>query len=79
MPQLLGANFIRTLKNPPKVIFTRKGRVNLTVGANNVFDVYPDRLKSYENTLQGSWIYSPEASPFGFNGGYYFVAMSFNF
>jgi DNA-binding LytR/AlgR family response regulator len=22
MPQLLGTNFIRTLKNPPKVIFT---------------------------------------------------------
>ena len=53
--------------------------IMITIGANNVFDVYPDRLARYENTMQGSWIYSPEASPFGFNGGYYYVAMSFNF
>ncbi len=59
--------------------YSPKGWVTLTAGANNVFDVYPDRLKSYENTQQGSWIYSPEASPFGFNGGYYFAGMSFNF
>ena len=59
--------------------YSPKDWVTLTVGANNVFNVYPDRLKSYENTTQGSWIYSPEASPFGFNGGYYFVSMNFCF
>jgi iron complex outermembrane receptor protein len=53
--------------------------VTLTLGADNVFNVYPDRLRNYENTVQGSWIYSAEASPFGFNGGYFFVNMLFNF
>jgi len=53
--------------------------VKVTAGANNIFDVYPDLLKNYDNTNEGRWIYSPEASPFGFNGGYYFVSMSFNF
>ena len=53
--------------------------LTLTIGANNVFNVYPDRIKNVENTLQGSYIYSPKASPFGFNGGYYFLNMSFNF
>jgi iron complex outermembrane receptor protein len=52
--------------------------IALTLGANNVFNVYPDRLKK-DNTSQGMWIYSPDASPFGFNGGYYYVAMSFDF
>ena len=51
----------------------------ITGGANNIANIYPDRLKHYQNTAQGSWIYSPEASPFGFNGGYYYVGMSFNF
>ena len=59
--------------------YSPKSWVTLTVGANNIFDVYPDPLKYYENTAQGTWIYSPEASPFAFNGGYYFVNMSFNF
>ncbi len=52
--------------------------VTITLGANNIFNVYPDRLKYYENTVQGSRIYSAEASPFGFNGGYYYVGMAFN-
>ncbi len=51
----------------------------ITIGANNIANVYPDRLKHHENTAQGGWIYSPEASPFGFNGGYYYMSMSFNF
>ncbi len=51
----------------------------ITAGANNIFDVYPDRLKNYLNTTEGILIYSNEAMPFGYNGGYYFLNMSFNF
>ena len=47
----------------------------ITAGVNNVFDVYPDRLKDYRNTIEGLFIYGQEASPFGFNGGYYFISM----
>ena len=61
------------------LIYSLKTWVTTTVGANNVLNVYSDRLKYYENTVQGGRIYSPEASPFGFNGGYYFINMSFNF
>jgi iron complex outermembrane receptor protein len=59
--------------------YTPKTWLTTTLGANNVFNVYPDRLKDYANTNQGLFIYSPDASPFGFNGGYYFVSMSFSF
>jgi iron complex outermembrane receptor protein len=59
--------------------YTLKSWLSITIGANNVFDVYPDRLKNSLNSNEGILIYSNEASPFGFNGGYYYVNMSFNF
>lgn len=72
-------------KFSPKVLtdlsinYSLKSWMTITAGANNLFNIYPDRLKDSDNTAQGIFIYSPEASPFGFNGGYYFVSMSFNF
>jgi len=61
------------------ITYTPKSWLAITVGANNIFDVYPDRMKNYRNTGEGSDIYSNGASPFGYNGGYYFVGVSFNF
>jgi iron complex outermembrane recepter protein len=58
--------------------FKPNGSVTITLGANNILNVYPDRLKHYENTNQGSLVYSPDGSPFEFNGGYYFIAMALN-
>jgi len=48
---------------------------NLTVGANNIGDVYPDKLKNFANTSDGRFVYSRNATQFGFNGGYYFVSL----
>ena len=61
------------------ISYDMKKWLTLTLGANNLFNVYPDPIKNYENTFQGILIYSPEASPFAFNGGYYYIGMSFNF
>jgi len=61
------------------ITYTPRSWLAITAGANNIFDVYPDRLKNYRNTGEGSDIYSNGASPFGYNGGYYFVGVSFNF
>ena len=58
--------------------YTPKSWLTITAGANNIFDVYPDRIKIYRRTGQGINLYSPGATPFGSNGGYYFVSMSFN-
>jgi iron complex outermembrane receptor protein len=58
--------------------YSLKPWMKITIGADNVFNIYPDRLKNYANTNHGSWIYSTEASPFGFNGGYYFLSLAFN-
>ena len=53
--------------------------VTITTGANNVFDIYPDPLKNNNNNNQGILIYGNEAMPFGYNGGYYFLTLNFNF
>jgi len=59
--------------------YSPKKWLAITVGANNIANIYPNRLKYSENTSQGGWVYSPEASPFGFNGGYYYISMNFSF
>jgi iron complex outermembrane receptor protein len=77
--QVIRESFSPRIITDVSLTYSMKSWVSITAGVNNIFDTYPDELKNYENTNQGSWIYSPEASPFGFNGGYYFVSMSFNF
>ena len=59
------------------ISYSPKKWITMTAGANNIFDIYPDLIKNYGNTFEGRLIYSPEASPFGFNGGYYFMSMAF--
>src|SRR5690606_1617513 len=53
--------------------------ITITTGINNLFDVYPDRVKNPLNKNQGILIYSNQGTPFGYNGGYYFMNMTFNF
>jgi iron complex outermembrane receptor protein len=55
--------------------YSLKKWITITAGANNMFNIFPGRLKNYKNTIEGQLIYSQEASPFGFNGGYYFLSI----
>lgn len=72
----------------------RMGRVGtLKIGANNLFDVKPDMNKigqSRSGTIYdhdgstivdspGVFTYSRRAAPFGFNGGYYYLAYEYAF
>ncbi|WP_240097554.1 TonB-dependent receptor [Thermomonas flagellata] len=48
----------------------RHGGWELTLGADNLFDTYPDRvIPANSNSGQLPW---PTQSPFGFNGAYYY-------
>lgn len=55
----------------------------LTVGANNIGDVYPEKLKHtdyrgrVDNSSFGRFVYSRNATQFGFNGGYYYTSVVF--
>ncbi len=64
--------------------------LQITLGGNNIFDVYPDKLEviqyptannatSLDNSSFGRFIYSRTATQFGFNGGYYYGSLAFNF
>lgn len=50
---------------------------NITIGANNLGDSYPDKLKNFGNTGEGRFVYSRNATQFGFNGGYYYTSLVF--
>jgi iron complex outermembrane receptor protein len=56
---------------------TRK--VELTVGANNLFDVYPDKVDDPRLTNDGTVPYSRFATQIGFNGASYYAGLNFKF
>lgn len=54
-------------------------RVGLTLGANNLFNVYPDEIAFPSLTASGQTPYTRFTSQFGFLGAYYFTALRFSF
>ncbi len=52
--------------------------LNLTLGANNLFDVYPDENRD-EYRSSNRFVYSRRVSQFGANGGYYFGRINIKF
>ena len=68
----------------PKVVsgvnvnYKLKTWISFTAGAENIFNVFPDKLKNFSNTATGLYIYNPNFAVFGCNGGYYFITMAIN-
>jgi iron complex outermembrane receptor protein len=52
--------------------------VTVTVGANNLFNVYPDIQSHSSNQSLGRFIYSRRVQQMGFNGAYYFARLKLN-
>ena len=75
-PGVLYQTFSSKILTDISVAYPLRNWVTVSLGANNIFNVYPDPLNDYRNTSEGMHIYSMEASPFGFNGGYYFMSMT---
>ncbi|HEX7845311.1 MAG TPA: TonB-dependent receptor [Chitinophagaceae bacterium] len=55
--------------------YNPKSWLTITLGANNIFNVFPDRIP---NPSDGGSPYSNAATPYGINGRYYYLNMSFN-
>ena len=53
--------------------------VTLAAGAENVFDQYPRRVPYEGGGGSGVGMKYPEASPYGFNGGFYYLRAGFEF
>ncbi len=73
LDQTFGAQWVADLS----VSYDFVNRLNLTVGANNLFDSYPDTLISGVQT-RGIYLYSGQ-SPAGFNGRYAYVRATVDF
>ena len=77
----IDATFITDLEISYKIIEP----VKLTIGANNLFNKYPDKLNpAYRNTFltgnaNGYVTQYPTFSSFGINGGYYYGKIAYTF
>ena len=71
--QVFGAKVVTDFS----VGFKLARRVNVTLGSNNIFDVYPD-MNIEANQSDGRFLYSRRSQQFGFNGRYLFARMVFN-
>ncbi|HEX6426073.1 MAG TPA: TonB-dependent receptor [Niastella sp.] len=57
---------------------TRK--FSITLGSNNIFNVYPDKvLSTYASYSSGQIPYTRNANQFGFNGAYYYTTFNLKF
>jgi hypothetical protein len=61
-----------------RIGYSFKSRLTLPIGARNLFNVYPTRVKNSPNVQEGIRYYDITAPQIGFDGGYYFVNMAFN-
>jgi iron complex outermembrane receptor protein len=53
-------------------------QVQFTIGANNLFDVYPDLQAHSNNVSLGRFVYSRRVQQMGFNGAFFFARLKFN-
>jgi iron complex outermembrane receptor protein len=53
--------------------------LRISVGSNNLFDVYPEAVADPGNTTSNQFIYSRRATQFGFNGRYVYGRLELNF
>ncbi|MFT3867784.1 MAG: TonB-dependent receptor [Nibricoccus sp.] len=51
--------------------------LSFNLGANNVFDVYPDRVLPTNNP--SGFVKYPNVSPFGYSGGFYYLRLNSQF
>ena len=52
--------------------------LKITVGSNNLFNCYPEKVAINANSNNGQFVYSRYVSQFGFNGRYVFTRLNFN-
>jgi iron complex outermembrane receptor protein len=52
------------------------GGIRLGIGANNVFNTFPDKQKVAGNIDNGRFIYSRRVTQFGMNGGFYYARLA---
>ncbi|NML21734.1 TonB-dependent receptor [Pseudoflavitalea sp. G-6-1-2] len=52
--------------------------IKLSIGSNNLLDVYPDKVANIANTTNGQFLYSRRVTQFGYNGRFVFARVELN-
>jgi iron complex outermembrane recepter protein len=81
--QIFGAKFLTDLD----VSYTLAKHFTLTVGANNLFNTFPDKIAAspinpiFTSTgaLNDGQIYPRSGGPFGMNGGFYYARLRIDY
>lgn len=81
--QKFGAKFVTDLD----ISYTFADRFTLTLGANNLFDTYPDKIAptatnpvyALTNSLADGQVYPRSGGPFGINGGFYYLRVAIDY
>lgn len=81
--QRFGAKFVTDLD----ISYTFAEKYTLTLGANNLFDSYPDKIAptatnpiyALTGSLADGQIYPRSGGPFGINGGFYYVRVAIDY
>ncbi len=53
--------------------------LKFSIGGNNIFNVYPDKLKHSVNTSEGRFVYSRRVTQFGHVGAFYYIRANLKF
>lgn len=77
--QIFGAKFLTDFD----ISYTLMDNFTLTLGANNLFNVFPDKIKAspinpiyaLSGALNDGQIYPRSGGPFGMNGGFYYARL----
>lgn len=69
--------FVGKLVTDLSVGFKATDELTFTVGANNILDVYPDRLTHKDNRSKGRFDWSRRSQQFGIGGRFVFARLSF--
>ncbi|MBS0476045.1 MAG: TonB-dependent receptor [Proteobacteria bacterium] len=78
-----GQTFGAKVTADAEVSYTFMQHFTLAVGANNLFDTYPDKIKAsptnpiyaLTNSLSDGQVYPRMGGPFGFNGGFWYARL----
>lgn len=81
--QKFGGKFVTDLD----ISYTFAERYTVTLGANNLFDTYPDKIAAsatnpiyaLTNSLADGQVYPRSGGPFGINGGFYYVRVAIDY
>jgi iron complex outermembrane receptor protein len=59
------------------IAYSLKPWITIRAGARNILNTYPDKVKNRVNTQSGLVIYDFNGTQIGYNGGYYFLNITF--